>query len=173
VAAGLDVLDQQVVRPEGFAQGLVQELEDRQADVQAHQVDHLERSHRVVQAELQGGVDVLGRRHPLLEHAERLVADQALIRLVTKPGASRTVTTVLPIRSATSGHHLERLLGGLQAAHQLHQLHQVDRIEEVHAGEPLGLPEAAAISVIDSAEVLEAKRASAGARRPPGGRSRS
>src|SRR5262249_5717593 len=75
-AARLHVLHNEVVRPVALAERREQELEDRQPRVQPDQVDQLERAHRVVQAELQRLVDVARGRHALLEHAERLVADQ-------------------------------------------------------------------------------------------------
>src|SRR5262245_28592213 len=75
-APGLDVLHHEVVRAIALAQRLVQELEDRQPRVEPDQIDELERPHRVVEPELERLVDVACAGHTLLEHAERLVADE-------------------------------------------------------------------------------------------------
>lgn len=56
-----------------IAELVVEHFHDREADVQADQVAERERAHRVVRAELHGGVDALDRRDALGVDADRLV----------------------------------------------------------------------------------------------------
>src|SRR5262245_922411 len=48
---------------------------DRHAHVEADQIGELERAHRVAVAEFHRLVDVLGRRDPCLDHADRFEAE--------------------------------------------------------------------------------------------------
>src|SRR5580765_9868 len=76
--AGGHVLLDQRTRPELLAERPVQEAKDAEARVEPDQVHELERSHRVVQSQLQRLVDVGCARHALLQHVERLVADHGI-----------------------------------------------------------------------------------------------
>src|SRR5690349_14045479 len=58
--------------PEPLAVRGVEAGERVEVGVEPVEVTELERSHRVVEGELDGLVDVLGRGQPLLEHVQRL-----------------------------------------------------------------------------------------------------
>src|SRR5947208_1091597 len=72
--AGGDVLPEQRARPVlVVAELAVEDLGDREAGVEADQIGELERAHRVVEAELDAGVDVDRRAEALVEAVAGLV----------------------------------------------------------------------------------------------------
>src|SRR5262245_26574763 len=75
-ASGLDVLDEERGRAVLLAERTVQIFEDAETRVQTHQIDHLEWSHGMIEAELQCLVDIARRRDACLEHVERFVSDE-------------------------------------------------------------------------------------------------
>src|SRR4030095_4141659 len=75
-AAGLYVLLEQRAGAVLLAQGLVQEAEDLEPGIEAHQIDELEGTHRMVEPALQRLVDVGGRGDTFLQHVEGFVPDQ-------------------------------------------------------------------------------------------------
>jgi len=101
-AALLDVLAEERAGLVFFAEGGVEVFEDFQADVEADEVDHLEGAHRVIEAELDGFVDVGSGGDACFEHGEASLPMSALMRVVMKPGASLTMTVSLPMRVATA-----------------------------------------------------------------------
>jgi len=102
-AALLDVLAEERAGLVFFAEGGVEVFEDFQADVEADEVDHFEGAHRVIEAELDGFVDVGGGGDTLLRAWRRLRCQMsALMRVVMKPGLPLTMTVSLPMRAATA-----------------------------------------------------------------------
>jgi hypothetical protein len=94
--------------------------------------------HRVVGAELHGGVDGLDRPHPFEERVDRLV-DHRHQDAVDEEG--REVLGYCGGFAQTADHvarRLEGLLGGGDAADQLHELHHRHRVHEVDAQEFFG-----------------------------------
>src|ERR1700683_3253759 len=73
--AGLDPLLQERGRAESLAIGLVEDLRHLQAEFRAGRVHQLEWAHRVAEAQLAGGVDVLRGRDPVLDEAHRLIQE--------------------------------------------------------------------------------------------------
>src|SRR5262249_32050944 len=72
--AGLDVFHQQRAWPIlRVRQPFMENLRDGQADIEADEVGKLERTHRVVRAELHGGVDGIDRAYPLIKRVDRLI----------------------------------------------------------------------------------------------------
>src|SRR5688572_12358307 len=137
-AARLDVLHHEVVRAIALAQRLVQDGEDRQPRVESDQVDELERAHRMVEAQLERLVDVARAGHALLEHAERLVADERVHPRGDETGRLAHDHRLLAHAHADHAHRLDRPVAGLERAHHFEQLHAVDRVEEVHADDAVG-----------------------------------
>ena len=89
----------------------------------------------------------------------------ALIREVTKPGRFLHLYDFLAHRFGHVAKRLESRPSRFRDPFTSStRSHEVDRIEEVHAGDPLWpVDRAPAISVIDSAEVLDASSACSGA----------
>src|SRR5438552_2922031 len=95
--AGMHQLSQQrtaaVLRiPKAF----VQDIERPHHRVQADQVRGFQRSHLVPEAFLEDRVDLLGRRHVILQHKRGLVHEQVGNPVDTKPGMSWTMMASLP-----------------------------------------------------------------------------
>ena len=76
--AGADVLIEQRTRAIFLAERPVQILQDAEARIQPHQVDQLERPHRVIEPELERPVDIACARDAFLQHVKRLVADHGV-----------------------------------------------------------------------------------------------
>ena len=118
-----------------LAEALVEDLHDPEADVEADEVGELERAHRVVQADLRAGVDVVGRAEALLVGPHRLreerhedpVDDEA------RP-VGRDDDLLAQVGGDLPDRGLRRV-GRRGAADQLDQRHDRNRAEEVHADE--------------------------------------
>jgi hypothetical protein len=94
--AGLDIFHQQRAGPVlGIGQAVMQHLHDRQAGVEADEIGQLQRPHRVVGAELHGGVDRLDRADALIKRVDRLVDHRQQDAVDDEGGKSSTVM-VLP-----------------------------------------------------------------------------
>src|SRR5207302_4271142 len=70
--AGADALLQEGGRAEAFAIGVEEDFRGLEDEARGRLVHQLEGAHRVAEAELAGGIDVLRRRHPVLDEADRL-----------------------------------------------------------------------------------------------------
>src|SRR5262249_33886865 len=76
--ACLDVLHQQGTGPIFLTKALMKKIQDTQPCVEPDQVDHFERSHWVVQTQLQCLINVSGAGNSFLQHIERFVADEGI-----------------------------------------------------------------------------------------------
>ena len=80
-----------------------EDVQDGEGGIESDEVGQLEGSHRVVEAELVGGVDVLLGSSPFVEHPDGFIEEHRERPGRDEPrGCRGTGTTVLPSRSANS-----------------------------------------------------------------------
>src|SRR5436853_1495594 len=73
-APRFDVFHEQRAGPVFLAQGLMKKVQYAEARVEAHQIDHFEGAHGMVQTELQRLVDIASARDALLQHVKGFIA---------------------------------------------------------------------------------------------------
>ncbi|MDR7339663.1 ATP:cob(I)alamin adenosyltransferase [Glycomyces lechevalierae] len=99
-----------------------------------------ERAHRVAEAEPAGGVEVLGGDHAVLHEPGRLVHERADEAGGREPGDVAVDDHAgLPGGLGEAARGVERLVAGVDAAHELAELHHRHGREEVGAHDPLGM----------------------------------
>jgi hypothetical protein len=109
-------------------------------DVDAGEVGGGERAHRVAEAEPAGGVEVLGGDDPVLDEAGRLVHEGADEARGREPGDVAVDDDAgLPGGLGEAAGGVERLVAGVEAAHELAELHHGHGREEVGADDPFGM----------------------------------
>ena len=106
--------------------------------VEPDQIDQLERAHRVVEAEVDRGVDVLPRGEPVFEHPDRAVQVRDQQRVHDEPGAVARLDGRLPERHAVGASELDRVLRRGDGPHELDEPHHRDGVEEVHPEDLVG-----------------------------------
>ncbi len=113
----------------------MQILEDAETRVEPDQIHELEWTHRVVEPEPEGLVDVASGRDAFHQHVEGLVAYRGVHasgdetrRLVDEHG-------LLLHRPSDTLDHLDSLRARLECSHDLDELHLVHGVEKVHAGD--------------------------------------
>src|SRR4029079_13799777 len=74
----LNVFDQKGRGPVFFTERLMQKVENIQTRIQTHQVDHLKRTHGMVQSELQRLINIAGAGDAFLQHIESFVPDERI-----------------------------------------------------------------------------------------------
>src|SRR6185436_13662228 len=132
-AAGLHVLHKQRTWTILLAECLMQKHEDIQARVEAHEIDHLERTHWMVQAELERLVDIAGTRNSFLQHVERFVPDQRVDSRGDKARRLLHFDRLLTHSPRNGFRKIERLVRSFEAANNLYELHLVNGVKEMHA----------------------------------------
>src|SRR5437660_11821254 len=128
----LRVLPQQGIGTVLFAQRLMEILENSQPHIKPDEIDQLERSHGMIQPQLQRFVDIFGRRNPRFKHVERFVADQRVHARGDKSGRfvhDHYFLAHAPRHFAAGGHGF---LGRLRRSYDFDELHFWHGIEEVH-----------------------------------------
>ena len=118
---------------EFLAQRFVQVFEDVQAGVEADEVNQFERTHGMVEAELEGLVDVCGGGDAFLQHVEGFVADDGVDAAGDESGGFFDDDDFLAHALADFDGGGDGVVVGFEGAHDFQQLHLVDGIEEVHA----------------------------------------
>src|ERR1700680_2476956 len=77
-SSGFHVLREQRTGPKFFAERFMQVFEDVQASVKPDQIDEFERSHGMIEAELESFVDVFGAGDAFLEHVESFIPNHGV-----------------------------------------------------------------------------------------------
>ena len=113
-------------------------FEDVKARIQANQVHQFEWTHGMVEAELQGFIDVLRRSNSFLQHVEGFIPNHRVDAAGDEPGDSFDDDDILAHSLAHFGCRHQRVLIGFEAADNFEQLHFVDWVEEMHANTLLG-----------------------------------
>src|SRR5262245_22287141 len=76
--ARLDVFHEQRTGAIFLAKRFVKEIENTQARIETHEINHLEWTHGMIQTELERLVDIAGARYAFLQHEECFVTDDCI-----------------------------------------------------------------------------------------------
>ena len=113
-------------------------FEDAEADVEADEVDQLEWAHGVIEAELEGFVDVGGGGDAFLEHVKSFVANHGIDPGGDEAGRFANDHDFLAHALAYFDAGREGGLGSFESANNFEELHFGDGIEEMHADAMFG-----------------------------------
>ena len=111
----------------------MQVFENVQACVEPDEVNHLERAHRVVEAELHRFINIRSRGDALLQHVKRLIAYHGVDAAGDKTGRLFDSDSLFSHAATHLNCRRNRIGISFQPSHNFEQLHLVHRIEEVHA----------------------------------------
>src|SRR5260370_3359370 len=111
----------------------MQVLEDMQPRIKSDQIHQFERSHRMIQTELESFVNVFGAGNAFMEHVESFIADHGVDAASDEAWRLFDHDNFLAHSLANFNHSRQRLVIGFKRAHDFEQLHLVYRIEKVHA----------------------------------------
>src|SRR5260221_6787758 len=128
-------------------------FENFQANIEANEVDHFEGAHRMIQAELDGFVDVGGGGDASFEHRERFVSDERIDARCDEAWGFVDDYGLLAHAGGDGNAGGNGFVGGLRRADDFDQLHFGDRVEEMH-------PDAAVPVEDNVAEIADGKRGS-------------
>ena len=112
---------------------------DFEVDVEADQVDQLERAHPEAAAEADDAVDRRRVGDAVAEHPQRLQREGAGEAVGDEAGAVLGPDRGPAHPLGDLGRRRQRRLGGALGGDDLDQLHQRRRVEEVHADDALGV----------------------------------
>src|ERR671935_539424 len=121
-----------------IVQTLIEDIADVKMGVEADEIGQLERTHRVMQAELCALVDVFFATQPFHQRANRLVDERHEHPVDDESRVIERGDRRLAQRSGDFERQCERRLRGVAALGDLHQRHHRYRVEEVHADDPVG-----------------------------------
>ena len=116
-------------------ESLVENDHDPETDVEADEVGELERTHRVVEADLRSSVDVLGRADALGEGPHRLGQERHQHPVDEKARPVGRHDDLLAEVGRQGPHGVCRRIRGRRSAHELNEGHDRHRTEEVHTDE--------------------------------------
>jgi len=147
-AALLDVLAEERAGFVFFTESGVEIFEDFQTDIEADEIDHFKRAHRVIEAELHGFIDVSGGGDACFEHSESFVADKGVDARGDEAGGFADDHSFLAHLRGDGYAGGNGFVGGLRCANNFYELHFGDRVEKVH-------PDAAVAMEDDVAEITD------------------
>src|SRR6266850_103850 len=132
-ASLLHVLAQQRIGTVLFAERSMKIFKNMETHVETHKIHQFKRTHRMIEAQLQGLVDVLRGRDAGFEHVKCLVANE---RVDARGDESRSFIDDDNFFSHAAGDFAASgngFVGSMRRPDKLNKLHFRDRIEKVHA----------------------------------------
>src|SRR5882724_2761577 len=128
----LHVLAQQGIGTILLSERAMQILKNIEPHVEAYKIYELERTHRMIEAQLQRFVDVLRGCDAGFEHVEGFVANQRVDARGDKSGSLVDDHNFLAHATSDFAASGNRLVGSMRRPDKLNQLHFWHRIEKVH-----------------------------------------
>src|SRR3569623_494355 len=116
----------------------MQHFGDREARIEADQIRELERAHRMVEAELHAGIDVVRGAEPLVEAVAGFIQERNEHAVDDEAGDVASADHGLAEALRELGDGLGSRVARRQTADDLAALHQRHRIHEVHADHAIG-----------------------------------
>src|SRR5437867_1371972 len=109
----------------------MKESQDAQPRIESDEVDHLKRTHRMVQSELQRFVDVTRRSNAFLQHIKSFITDHCVNTRRHEPGRLLYFHRFFAHPLGNRFRNLEGLLACLQTTNDFNELHFVNGLEKV------------------------------------------
>ena len=135
----MNILAQKRAGTISLTESAVEVLENLKTDVQSNKVDHFKGAHGMVQAELDGSIDVLRRSDAFLQHVERFVADEGVDAGGDEARGFVDDYGFLAHAGGDGYAGRDGFIGRVRGTDDFDQLHFGDGIEEVHADATVAL----------------------------------